>query len=349
MSSPESPWAARVPTPVLVAVAVAAFLVRWGVTTRLPPNFGHTTTLFGRPWHRPPLLDLLTVPFDSGRQWLAVLLGTLAAVAVTTLAASALPRRGVLAVAAGSVVLPSMVWSGAWWSHTAVVLPLTVLVASALVAVLAREGEGFAAPLAFATWALLLTDWPAWAPVTAWLGWLLVFPPDDIDAGRVKRAAIALGAGVLAALPAYLGLVARGADPAVALSAREVPLGPEAILALLDSVAGVVLGRVRGVPTVILLGVAVAMIAAALLGRRRAIAGGRGAWGDVLAIGSLGAFVPALAAQPWIPVAADKHVWYMGPLVLCLAVSAVFGVRPADPVSPATAPPDRASDPDPPA
>jgi hypothetical protein len=134
--------------------------------------------------------------------------------------------------------------------------------------------------------------------------------------------------GIAAAMPIYAGLVFTGGDPVIGLAAKEVALGPEALRSILDSVAGVLLGRTRGLPGAVVAAAAAVTISAVLIGRHRAIAGGRGAWADVLAVGSLGAFVPALAAQPWIPIAADKHVWYMAPLVLCLGAAAVFGTRP---------------------
>jgi hypothetical protein len=316
-----------VPRGLLPIVALAAALVRWGMSTQLPPNIGHELVLFGQPWHRPPILDLLTVPFGPGRQWLAIALGALAAAGVTLLAARALPRRGVLLVAVGSVFLPSMVWAGAWWAHAALVLPLAILAAARIADTLDGPADGFPTSAAFAVWLLLLTDWPAWAPAIAWLGWLVVFPP-ELDASKVRRAALAVGAGIAAAIPIYAGLVFTGGDPVIGLAAKEVALGPEALRSILDSVAGVLLGRTRGLPGAVVAAAAAVTISAVLIGRHRAIAGGRGAWADVLAVGSLGAFVPALAAQPWIPIAADKHVWYMAPLVLCLGAAAVFGTRP---------------------
>lgn len=311
----------------LAVLGLAAFAVRSFASTQLPANPAAQIPLFHRPWDRPPLLDLLSVPFVSGRHWLAIALGTLAVLALVRLASDALPRRAVVAVGLVGLLLPSMVWAGAWWAHIGLVLLLTILAATEIAGVLERDGEGFASPAAFAVWVLVLSDWPAWAPVLAWAGWLWVFPPRDISERRVRRAAWAVAAGILAALPVYVGLLLRGANPATALAAREVALGPEALLSIVDALAGVLLGRSRGLPWAVVAGAALVTLTAAMVGVRRARAGGRPGWGDVLLVGSLGAFVPALAAQPWIPLAADKHVWYMAPLVVCLGAAAIFGVR----------------------
>jgi len=316
------------PSPRLLGTAaVAAFAVRALATTRLPDNPGHALPLLHRPWDRPPLLDLLTLPFQDGRQWLAVALGTLTVVAVTALAARALPRRGVIAVAVAGIFLPSLVWAGAWWAHVSLVVLVTVLAATALARVLDEDRTGFAAWTAVAVWVLVLTDWPAWAPALAWAGRLWVFPPSSLPAARVRRAAVAVTVGIAAAAPVYVGLMMRGADPERALAAKEVPLGPDALLAVVESAAAVVLGRTRGLPWAVVGGTAIVTVVATWMGARRAAAAGRAGWGDVLLVGSLGAFVPALAAQPWIPLAADKHVWYMAPLVVCLGAAALLGVE----------------------
>ena len=317
----------RLPRALLVAVALAAFGVRWVVASGLPSAAVQHAPFFQRPWHRPPLMDLVSMPFGAARYACAIVLGVLAVLAVTSLASRALPRRGMLLVAMVAVILPSMVLAGAWWSQSALVVPLVILSATSLSDDLDRDRRGFASTTAFAVWLLLLSDWPAWAPVLAWLGWLVVFPPASVPVSRVRRATLAVAAGVVAAVPIYGAILLGGGDPAVALAAREVPLGPEAILAVLDSVAGTVLGRGGGLPRPVLAVVALLVLAASFVGQRRASEGGRGAWADVLIVGSLGAFVPALAAQPWIPIAADKHVWYMGPLILCLGAAALFGVR----------------------
>lgn len=313
------------PAGLLAIVAVGAFAVRGFASTRLPANPAHDVALFYRPWDRVPLLDLLTLPFGGGRQWLAVALGTLTAVAAVALASRALSRRGTRAVAVVAVVLPSLVWAGAWWSHVALVVLATLLAASALAAVLEEDGGGFAWGVAGTVFVLLLTDWPAWAPALAWAGRLWIFPPGAIPAARIRRAAVAVATGVGAAIPVYVGLLTFGADPERALAAEETPLGPEALVAVVEAAAGVLLGRSRGLPWVVVAGAAFAVVAAAWGGARRAEAAGRSGWGDVLLVGSLGAFVPALAAQPWIPLASDKHVWYMAPLVVCLGAAAVFG------------------------
>lgn len=314
----------RLPVGAVTALAVAAFAVRWGASARLPENPASRLVLFHRPWDRVPLLDLLSSPFGTRREYLAMALGALAVVAVAHLAADALPRRAAIGVGVVAVVLPSMVWAGAWWSHAGLVLLVCIVAARALAEVLDHDGEGFPLDAAMFLWVLLLTDWPAWAPVLAWAGRLWVFPPEHLPAPRVRRATLAVTAAVLAALPLYVGLLLMGANPETALSAREMPLGAEALFAVAEALAGTIAGRTKGLPIVVTLGLAVLMIGAALVGARR-VKERRPGWADVMLVGSLGAFVPALAAQPWIPLAADKHVWYVGPLVLCLGAAAVVG------------------------
>ncbi len=261
---------------------------------------------------------------DVGLAALVVGLAGIAAVAL--LASPALPGAGRLLAMLGAAVAPALVLAGALWTPQTLLVALVAWTAYLLHGVLARHDGGSPRWLGAAAAALLLTDWPAWCPVLAWLGWLLVFRPAWLDPVRARRAAVALGAASAAGVVAYVALLVHGAEPGRLFGTDDLPLGREAAVALLDAVAAPVLGHGRAHPDAVRAGAAVLVGACVFQGWRRATRAGSGPWGSVLVVGSAGALVPALATHPVLPFAADKNLWYTSPMVLCLAVAAFWPI-----------------------
>lgn len=283
-------------------------------------------TPFAQPWHRPPLFDAITAAF-GGRPDLPALCVGLVAVALTFgLARPALPLAGRLLVLLLAAAAPAMVLAGALWVPAALVVPAAAWAALLLAGVLSRHDGGSPGLLAVATALLLMTDWPAWAPVLAWLGWLLVFRPAGLDPRRANRALIALGVGAAIGGVAAGFVLLHGGRPDEAMKTAHAPLGREAAQALVDAVAAPWLGTGRGVGPGLRAAVAVLVAGMVWMGWRRARRAGAGAWAGTLVVGSAGALIPALAIHPVLPFAVDKHLWYTSPMVLCLLVASIWPI-----------------------
>lgn len=278
---------------------------------------------FSVPWERPPLFDLVTViAGDGGRA--AIATGIVSVLLCLPLARPALPAAGRLAVMGAAALCPAMVLAGAAWIPAALVVPLAIVVARLLADVLCRHDGGSPRALAVAAWLLLLADWPAWSPVLAWTGWLLVFRPSWLAPERARRASLALAAASGGGLLVYCWLLLAGADPRRAMGAGAFPLGLDAAMGLLSSFASPLLGSGHGHPPwerAVAASLVVALVAA---GWRRASRLGAGPWASVLVVGSAGSLVPALAIHPLLPFGADKNLWYASPMVICLAVAALW-------------------------
>jgi hypothetical protein len=258
-----------------------------------------------------------------------LLLGVTAVVLTGSLVRSALPDLARFFAMALAALCPAMVAAGALATPQALAVPLCALLALLLASELAAPSTpsrprelGLAGTSAL----LLASDWSAWPPVLAWLGWLLAFRPEWLDRTRAMRAALPLLLGLAtgAALGAFLLL--HGADPRKALGGEQTPLGAGAVLLLLDGLGAPWLGLGRASPVPLRIGVAVCVVLSMVAGHRRAWRGGAGPWASVLVVGSAGAWVPALAIHPWIPVAADKNLWYMAPLVIALSLAAMWPI-----------------------
>ncbi|MCO4774323.1 MAG: putative metal-binding motif-containing protein, partial [Deltaproteobacteria bacterium] len=123
----------------------------------------------------------------------------------------------------------------------------------------------------------------------------------------------------------YVALMMTGSDPQEALGRARLPRGAAALQAHVDSIAALLLGRVGFLPP--LARVALAGITAGItwLGWRRTAPNAAGSsWASVLLVGSGGGFVVALLVHPWIPIAIEKTLWYATPLVICLALAALW-------------------------
>ncbi len=280
--------------------------------------------LFARPWHRPPLAPLLTHSIPLPPSQLGLLAGLLTVGITGLLAKPALGHRGQLVASLLAALCPALVLSGSRWGYASLVIPLTAMVALALLRSISRPDVPATGLLAGSTALLLLSDWPAWAPVLAWYAWLRFFTPGWLFGGRSLPARRGLAYGMVAALGVVGLAIWDGADPRKAMSADKFPLGPEAAEALLNGVSGLWLGRSGNWALPSKVALAVALAALVVLGYRRACGRGEQRWGTILLVGSAGAFLPALAIHPWIPIAADKHLWYMTPLVICLASAALW-------------------------
>ena len=272
------------------------------------------------PWHRPPLLDALTLLVAPHRRELvAVASGVLVVWLVGRLALPELGRRRALLAMACAAVCPALIHAGSWWSHESLTVPLTAAVALALLRVLDRPSRTRLLGLGALAAILAASDWAAWAPVLAWGIWLAAFRPEWLGRDRAVPAAVALLGGFVLASTLYLLMAARGADARGALGWSSIPMGLPALQGHIDSIASLLVGRVRHLPSLARAGLAIATVAVAALGARRA---GR-PWSTVLVVGSVGAFGVALVVHPWIPIAVEKSLWFMTPTVLCLALAAV--------------------------
>ena len=281
--------------------------------------------LFARPWARPPLLDLLT-PSGLDRHWVALVLGLLLLVVVAELGRMTLGSWGGLAIAAAAAFCPALMTAGSIWLPQSLVVVAVPLLALALHGTL-KAGRPGIAGLAVASTLTLLTDWTAWSPVLAWLGWVTVFRPEWMGAADARRAASGLAAGVLVAGPVYLLLLVQNPGLQEALGAHRLALGGQAVDELLLAPAALWMGVSRDAPLLLRLGLSLTVVGAVIVGPRRAAKAGHRLWGALLFAGTAGAVVPVLAAHPWLGTAGDKNLWWMSPLVLCLAAAAVWPAR----------------------
>jgi len=264
------------------------------------------------------------MPIPQHRGIVSLVLSVLVVLLCGLLAREALGRRGALAAMVLAAFCPSLVFAGSFWGHHAPVIPAITLLALMLSRLLAGGAQIGVLPLAAVTALSLLSDWPAWAPVLAWLCWLAVFRPTPISAIYARTAGFGLALGAALAAPVYLWMFLDIGDPGFALGARSMPTGLAALESLLDAVAGLVLGEASGHSLALRAAVALAVVTSVAAGTLRAARFGNPAWAGVLVIGTAGALVPALAIHPWLPIAAAKNLWYMSPMILCLALSAVW-------------------------
>ena len=292
---------------------------------------------FAQPWHRPPLFDAITAGLGGQPALPALLVGLLAVVLTLALASPALPPAGRLLALLLAAVAPVMVLAGALWVPASLVIPAAAWVALLLAGVLSRHDGGSPRWLAAATALLLMTDWPAWSPVLAWLGWLLVFRPAWLEPDRARRALTALGVGAGVGAVAGGFVLLHGGRPAVAMKSSQTPLGQEAVQALVDAVAAPWLGTAGAAGPGVRAAIAVLVAGVVLMGWRRARRAGAGPWASTLVVGCAGALVPALAIHPVLPFAADKHLWYTSPMVLCLIVASFWPIDRFDAVAAAPA------------
>ena len=319
----EADSAPRLPlVPSLAILGVAAAIrVGWAARYGIDPTM--RAPLGVEPWHRPPLLDGITLLAAPGRRDLVALAsGLLVVYLVGRLAVQHLGARGALAAMALAALCPPLVVAGAMWGHPNLTVPLTAVTALLLVAQLERPSRSSLIGLGLLAALLTASDWAGWAPVMAWGIWLAAFPPWWAERTRTRQAALALGLGFAAAMALYLLMAARGADPRAALGWSSVPHGLLALQAHVDSVASLLLGRVGHLPGLLRDGLAGCTVALVAVGFRRAFATRR-PWASVLLVGSGGALLAALVVHPWIPIAVEKSLWYMTPMVLCLALAAV--------------------------
>lgn len=262
------------------------------------------------------------MPFEGHRQALAVALG-LTVVALTGLLVRRVAEdRGALLAALGAAVAPSLVLAGCFWSPRVLVIPAVTLTGLALHRTLqsGRGGTGLAA----AALITVLADWTGWPPVLAWLGWLTVFRPRWMPATQARAGWLPLAVASAVGLLACGILVAVEGDPRYALGADAVPLGAAGLREIVRGPAGLVLGRLAPQSAIALSITAVLTLLGVWWGARVASERGHRMWGSVLLTGSLGAFVPALAAHPWIPLAGDKNLWTLTPFVLALLLAAAL-------------------------
>lgn len=291
---------------------------------------------FTRPWHRPPTHDTVAQLFGGDLGLAAVVIGVGGVAATAAVASLALPPAGRLSAAALAALVPAMVLCGAFWTPQGLLAIAVAWTAYLLHGVLGRHDRGSPRWLGVAVATLLLVDWPAWSPVLAWIGWLLVFRPAWLAPERARAALLALGAGSAAGLVGYGALLFHGAAPADLFGTADLPLGQEAALAVLDAISAPVLGHGRAFTPGARAAGALLVGAFVFMGWRRATRAGAGPWASVLVVGSAGALVPALAIHPVLPFAADKNLWFLSPLVLCLAVAAVWPIDRFEGVPPPT-------------
>lgn len=304
---------------ILVATVGVRLLSASTLPDRAPPR-----VLLHRPWQHPPLLDLLTLPLANHRGAVSLALSVASVLLCGLLAREALGRRGALATMGLAALCPALVFSGSFWGHHAPVIPAITLLAVLLARQLSASGPVSSAAIAIVTAASLLSDWPAWAPILAWTCWLAVFRPPQVPKPAARAALKALCFGVAATLPVYVWMLVDIGDPGFALGAKSVPVGLAALESLLDAVAGLFLGDPSSLSLALRCSCALAVIASLAIGGVRASRHGNHCWSGVLLVGTAGAFIPALAIHPWLPIAAGKNLWYMSPMVLCLALSAVW-------------------------
>lgn len=314
------------PVPTIGLLALAAGL-RLGAAGTLGLHPAFRGPLGAEPWHRPPLLDWLTLLVAPGRRELvAVASGVLVVWLIGRLALRALGVRGALIAMAAAALSPALVQAGSWWSLQNLTVPLTAATALALLGALDRPERGRLAALFGLAALLAASDWTAWPPVLAWGIWLAAFRPHWLEPRTAHRVAAALFAGFAVAGMLYLLMSARGADPRGAMGWSSIPTGLPALQGHVDSIAALLAGRVRQLAPWARLTMALATAAVAVVGARRAQADAP-TWTTALAAGSLGALAIALVIHPWIPVAVEKALWFMTPLVLCLGVAAISPPR----------------------
>ncbi len=281
--------------------------------------------LFGTPWARPPLLDLLT-PAGIDRHWVALVLGVLLLAVVAQLGRMALGAWGGLGVAATAAFSPALISAGSIWLPQSLVVVAVPLLAIVLHRTL-KEPDAAVWPLVLVATLTLLSDWTAWSPVLAWLGWVTVFRPEWMGAGDARRATRGLVAGIAVAGPAYLLLLLQHPDLQEALGAHKLSMGRDAVEELLLAPAALWMGVSRSEPLLLRLGLSTLAVVAVIVGPQRAAKTGQRLWGSLLFAGTAGALVPLLAAHPWLGTGGDKNLWWMTPMVLCLAFAAVWPAR----------------------
>jgi len=320
-----TPWARR---GLWGALLFAAGAVRVHRSTVLRPNPALERELLRTPLDHPPLLDVVTLLVGSDRRvGVAVLAGVLAVWVVGLLSKRALGDGAALLAMSAAVVTPPMVFLGSWWSHES----LAVVIAAGTALLLIRVLDDGPTPPRLAGLALsglLLTSssWVGIAPLLAWTAWLGVFAPWWLEPGRARAAAGALG---LAAVVSMVGLVAMmmtGSDPQGALGFARLPTGLAALTMHVDSVATLLLGRVGRYPVTVRVALAAITTALVVLGWKRTApqTEGQSSWASVLLVGTAGGFAVALFVHPWIPIAVEKALWYAAPMLLCLAVAALW-------------------------
>ncbi len=317
----------RLPVLPSLAILAATAGIRLASAGGIDQHAAYRAPLGSRPWHRPPLLDWITmIAAPERRELVAVASGVLVVYLVGRLAMHHLGPRGALAAMALAALCPPLVTAGSWWDQANLTVPLCAATALALIAQL--EGPTRSTLLGLGVLAALLTasDWAGWAPVMAWGIWLAGFPPWWIERSQAYRAAGALGAGFALAVGLYVFMAAQGADPRGALGWSSIPTGLPALQGHFDGIASLLVGRAQHLSVLLRDAIAVITISLVVIGARRARSTDR-PWSGVLLVGTAGAFLAALVVHPWIPIAIDKSIWYMTPMVLCLALAAVWRRR----------------------
>jgi hypothetical protein len=302
---------------------VLGVVLRWQRHLVLEPTL-REPLLLHRPFVRPPLLDLLSAPWPD-RQWLVLVLSAGTILVTAALGRRALGSVGGVAAGALAAICPALLQAGSLWLP----MSLAVLTVPALALALIGSLEGKTGAVAVAGLGILalLSDWAVWAPVLAWLGWLTVFRPEWMNKDQARPALLGLGVAALVSAPVYVWIAMAHDDLPGALGVARLPLGQEALEGLLGAAAAPWFGAARTHPLAWQAAAAAGVVAALWLGPKKAETTGQHAWAGVLFAGSAGAFVPALAAHPWLAIGADKNIWYMSPLVLPLALSAAWPVR----------------------
>jgi len=310
-----------------VAILMAAAGIRLAAagTHGLVPRI--RTPLGIEPWHHPPLLDAITLlAAPERRELVAVASGVLVVLLVGHLVLRHLGPPAALVAMAIAAVCPPLVHAGSWWSHSNLTVPLVAATALLLLRSLERPSRGALVGLGVLAALLAASDWAGWAPVMAWGIWLAASPPWWIEQTHARRAAVALGIGFGVALCLYALMASRGAEPRAALGWSSIPTGLAALQGHVDSIAALLVGRARHLPALARDVIAMTTIALVAIGTRRAAAHHR-PWAGVLFVGCAGTLAAALVVHPWIPIAVEKSLWYITPMVLCLALAAVWRTR----------------------
>lgn len=287
--------------------------------------------LFELPLGQPPLLDLVTLPFAEHRVVVALLGGLVTLPMVARLASRGLAAGPALVVLALAAVAPPLVFAGSWWAPPNLTVPLALGTALLLVAVL-DQGPTPARTVGLGVLGFLLAaaDWAGMVPLLAWTAWLVLYRPWWLERERAWAAAKPLAAASALTLLGWTGMMLAGSDPRLALGTEALPRGLDAVVMHVDSLASLVLGRVHMFPVAVRVVLAGATLALLVRGWRRAVPRDRppaSSWGSVLLWGSLGAFGIALLLHPWIPVAVEKSLWFVSPLVICLLVAGLAPKR----------------------
>jgi len=298
-----------------------AALVVFGVAVRIwqagrlgtPP----APSGLGFPWDGPPLLEVVTTLL--GQTAVAWLGGAAALVGVALLARRGLSPRGALVATGIAAIAPPLVFGGAWWAPANVSIPLTLATAWLLMDVL--DGQPRAWALGLMGVALGAADWFGFAPLAAWTIWLAVFRPGWVGPEEGRRALGALAGATAATLGLWTLMAMTGTDPH-RLFAGGLPEGLDALRMHVDSLAGLVVGRTPFLPLAARVGMGAVVVGLVWRGARAAQGT---AWGGVLTVGSAGAFVLALWMHPMVPMAQEKALWAVAPLVVLIGVCGLSG------------------------